>query len=248
MQRRAAAAEAFASSPLPTEKDEVWRYSRIDQLDLDRFRPAGSDQTGGDPGPSASGRIHAMVDGLGTRSGLVVTINGTLATLASSVGDDQLSLGRATDHPEGADLVGTVLADPHEFPLLNDAFAIDPLVIDVQPGAIVVHPVIVVHVVSGAAGGAVFPRTVVRAGAGASVGVIEILVDADTGLLADVPTDLLSSVGSPADRLVVPVTELRVEDGASLAYVSIQSLGGATWQLAHQSSTCLLYTSDAADE
>ena len=39
--RRAAAAEAFAGSPLPTEKDEVWRYSRIDQLDLDRFQPAG---------------------------------------------------------------------------------------------------------------------------------------------------------------------------------------------------------------
>jgi Fe-S cluster assembly protein SufD len=36
---------------------------------------------------------------------------------------------------------------------------------------------------------------------------------------------------------VVPVTELRVDDGASLAYVSIQSLGGATWQLAHQAST-----------
>ena len=40
--RRAAAAEAFSSLRLPTEKDEVWRYSRIDQLDLDRFRPAGT--------------------------------------------------------------------------------------------------------------------------------------------------------------------------------------------------------------
>ena len=38
--RRADAAERFASAPLPTEKDEVWRYSRIDQLDLDRFHPA----------------------------------------------------------------------------------------------------------------------------------------------------------------------------------------------------------------
>ena len=39
--RRVAAAEAFASSVLPSEKEEVWRYSRIDQLDLDRFRPVG---------------------------------------------------------------------------------------------------------------------------------------------------------------------------------------------------------------
>jgi Fe-S cluster assembly protein SufD len=234
--RRIAAAESFGSSPLPTEKDEVWRYSRIDSLVLDRFHPAGSAPPGGDPGPFPSERIHALVDRLGPRSGLVVTIDGVLATLSSSVGDDLVSLGRATDHPEGADLLGTVLTDPHDFPLLNDAFAIDPVVIDVQAGADVADPIVVVHVVSGAAGVAVFPRTVVRAGAGATAGVIELVVDADTGLLADVPTDLLSSVGSPPERLVVPVTELRVEDGASLAYVSIQSLGSATWQLAHQAS------------
>ena len=235
-QRRVDAAEAFSSSPLPTEKDEVWRYSRIDDLDLERFRPTGSEHPGGDPGPSSSGRLHALVDGLGARSGLVVTINGVLATLSSSVGDDVVVLGRATDHPEGADLLGAVLADPHDFPLLNDAFAIDPVVIDVQAGATVADPVVVVHVVSGAAGGAVFPRTVVRTGAGATAGVIEIVVDADSGLLADAPTDLFSSAGPPVERLVVPVTELKVGDGASLAYVSIQSLGGATWQMAHQAS------------
>jgi Fe-S cluster assembly protein SufD len=227
----------FATSPLPTEKDEVWRYSRIDRLDLERFHPAGSAPPGSDPGPSPSGRIHALVDGLGPRSGLVVTIDGVLATLSSSVGDDLVSLGRATDHPEGAVLLGTVLSDPRDFPLLNDAFAIDPVIIDVQAGAVVADPIVVVHVVSGAEGVAVFPRTVVRVGAGASVGVIELVVDPDSGLLADAPTDLLSTAGSPPERLVVPVTELRVDDGASLAYVSIQSLGGATWQLAHQAST-----------
>jgi Fe-S cluster assembly protein SufD len=39
------------------------------------------------------------------------------------------------------------------------------------------------------------------------------------------------------ERLVVPVTELRVADDASLAYVSVQALGPDTWQLAHQAST-----------
>jgi len=147
-----------------------------------------------------------------------------------------VSLGRATDHPEGATLLGTVLADPGDFPLLNDAFSIDPVAIDVPAGADVADPVVVLHVVSGAEGVAVFPRTVVRVGAGATVGVIELVVDADSGLLVDAPTDLLSSAGAPPERLVVPVTELRIEDGASLSYVSIQSLGGSTWQLAHQAS------------
>jgi Fe-S cluster assembly protein SufD len=236
-ERRSAAAEVFASSPLPTEKDEVWRYSRIDRLDLDRFQPAGAGRAGADPGPTPSERIHALVARLGPRSGLVITIDGVLATLASTAGDDQVSLGRATDHAEGSTLLGGVLGDARDFPLLNDAFAIDPVVVDVQPGASLADPVVIVHVVSGAGGTAVFPRTVIRAGAGAEAGVIELVVDAETGLLADVPTDWAPGPASPVERLVVPVTEIQVDDGASLSYVSIQSLGSATWELAHQAST-----------
>lgn len=233
--RRQAAAEAFSSSPLPTEKDEVWRYSRIDRLDLDRFRPAVA-TAGDDSGPSPSARLHTLVDGLGARSGLIVTIDGVLTTLSSSVGEDQLSIGRVADHPEGADLLGAVLTDPHDFPLLNDAFAADPVVIDLPAGAVVTDPVVVVHVVAGPTGAAAFPRTVVRVGAGASAGVIELVVDAATGLLAAEPGDLLSPAAAPPVRLVVPVTELRVDDGAQLSYVSVQSLGAADWQLAHQAS------------
>ena len=36
-QRRTA--ERFAGAPLPSTEEEVWRYSRIDELDLDRFQP-----------------------------------------------------------------------------------------------------------------------------------------------------------------------------------------------------------------
>src|SRR5581483_6553390 len=38
-ERRTAAAERFAAGALPTPAEEAWRYSRIDQLDLDRYRP-----------------------------------------------------------------------------------------------------------------------------------------------------------------------------------------------------------------
>ena len=38
--RRAAGFEAFASTPLPSESEEVWRYSPIDELALDDFAPA----------------------------------------------------------------------------------------------------------------------------------------------------------------------------------------------------------------
>jgi Fe-S cluster assembly protein SufD len=37
---RLAAAERFAAAPMPSPSEEIWRYSRIDRLDLDRFSPA----------------------------------------------------------------------------------------------------------------------------------------------------------------------------------------------------------------
>jgi Fe-S cluster assembly protein SufD len=244
--RRSAAAEAFSSSPLPSEKDEVWRYSRIDQLDLDRFHPVGtaSQRTTDGPGPSPSDRIHALVSSFGPRSGLVVTINGVLATVASAVGDDLLSLGRITEREDGEALLGSVVTDRRDFLLLNEAFAVDPLIVDVAPHATIEDPVVVVHVVSGAGGEAVFPRTVIRAGTSSRAGVIEIVVDIDAGLLADLPSSSESSPPSTTgsaprglEHLVVPVTELEVADDATLSFVSVQSLGPDTWQLAHQGST-----------
>jgi Fe-S cluster assembly protein SufD len=238
-----AAAESFSSSVLPSEKEEVWRYSRIDQLDLDRFRPVGtSEASPGDSGPSPSERIHSLVGSLGPRSGLVVTINGVLATVSSSVGADLLALGRASEEDGGQGLLGSVVADPHDFVLLNDAFAVDPLVVDVAADAVIDAPIVVVHVVSSSGGMAVFPRTVIRSGAGSQAGLIEIVIDVDTGLLAEAapaaaPITTGVTDATDPELLVVPVTEIRVGDDASLAYVSVQSLGPAAWQLAHQAST-----------
>jgi len=42
---RLAAAERAAAMPFPTTEQEVWRYSRIGELDLDAFTPASADST-----------------------------------------------------------------------------------------------------------------------------------------------------------------------------------------------------------
>ena len=194
-----------------------------------------------DPGPSPSDRVHSLVSSLGPRSGLVVTINGVLATLSSSVGDELLSLGRAAEHPEGEHLLGSVVTHPGDFLLLNEAFAVDPLIVDIAPGAVIEDPVVVVHVVSGDGGEAVFPRTLVRSGASSRAGVVEIVVDVDAGLLAALPspsspTSVTGGAGG-LGHLVVPLTEIDVADDAILSFVSVQSLGTDTWQLAHQGST-----------
>jgi Fe-S cluster assembly protein SufD len=191
-------------------------------------------------GPSPSDRVRALVATLGPRSGLMVTLNGVLATVASSTDDSLLSLGRAGEQENGDDLLGSVVGDPHDYVLLNDAFVADPLVIDVAPHAVVDLPVVVIHAVSGGGGEAIFPRTVIRAAAGSVASVVEIVVDVDDPLLAELggtppPVNQVAAPVHP-DRLVVPVTELRLADEATLHYVSVQSLGPATWQLAHQAS------------
>src|SRR5215204_1230115 len=47
---RVAAAERAAAMPFPTPAEEIWRYSRIGELDLERFRPGVATTTveGGD--------------------------------------------------------------------------------------------------------------------------------------------------------------------------------------------------------
>ncbi len=45
-ERRMQAAARLASVSWPTDAEEVWRYSRINQLDLERFRPLTADELG----------------------------------------------------------------------------------------------------------------------------------------------------------------------------------------------------------
>ena len=238
--RRTAAAEAFASAPLPTEKDEVWRYSRIDNIDLGRFQSVDAfvDTSTDTAVPPSLDRVRVLVDGLGPHRGLIVTVNGVLVSVSES-DDDRLTIGRLTGHDEAEALLGSIAINPTDFVLLNDAFAADPVVVDIAAGASIEDPVVVVHMVSGPGGDAVFPRTMIRGGVSSVASVIEIVVDADAGggLLAGLPLTGSPSAANRSEHLVVPVTELQVADGAKLSFVSIQALGPATWQLAHQAST-----------
>src|SRR3974390_1101604 len=73
--RRHAAAERLADLDWPTHAEEIWRYSRIGELDLSRFRPVPAGQMGepGDEPAPGGGPIAAEV---GERAGLVVVRNG----------------------------------------------------------------------------------------------------------------------------------------------------------------------------
>ena len=74
--------ERFSASSIPTEAEEVWRYSGIDAFDLGAYGPVSSST------PSTSEPAIALArrlaDSLGPRAGLVVTRNGTVEAIELS--------------------------------------------------------------------------------------------------------------------------------------------------------------------
>src|SRR3954467_6155464 len=46
VQRRVAAAEQLDTRTWPTPAEEIWRYSRIDELDVARYQPFTADELG----------------------------------------------------------------------------------------------------------------------------------------------------------------------------------------------------------
>jgi len=223
--RRAEAAEDAAAMPMPSEKEEVWRYTPIDELRLEDFapRPGGTRTALGDLGEAFVEGIAADLPG---RGALVVACDGTPVALERSGLPDTVRFGGIVGPPspgpvggpDGQELLGQVLTDGDVLVRLNDAFHPDAIVLDVPAGVVLEGPVVLVQWCSTegvAPAPASFPRTVVRLGRGASAEVVEIVV------------------GAPGEGrgLVVPVTELVVGDGAHLAYASCQVLGSGAWHL-----------------
>ncbi len=207
-QRRRAAAERFADAALPTAEEEVWRYSRIGDLDLTVFRPADGTATDLDPA------IDDLIAMASPTALVVVTVDGRVvhqrggdgaAAVVEPADADASSLGNALD---GADDALTAL---------HDAFA-TPLEIVVPEGA-AGGEVVVIHQYR-SEGVASFPRLVVHAEQNADVSVIEVFTSPDG-----------------THNLAIPVTELLVDRDATLRHASVQVLGDLTWQIARVSST-----------
>jgi Fe-S cluster assembly protein SufD len=212
---------AFEAMSLPTEKEEVWRYSPIDELDLSAYRPAAGDVAV----PAALGAFaDDLVADVGACAAIVVTHGGRIVRLEAPGLPAGATVGSAG--LDGAPRPGAVLPGGDALVRLNDGFMPDAVAIDVASGTRIEAPVLVVHWCDGepAAGAApaTFPRTVVRLGDRAEASVIEVFGGAtDAG----------------ARALVVPVTELAVADGAHLRHVSLQVLGTTAWTIGRVAGT-----------
>jgi Fe-S cluster assembly protein SufD len=192
----------------------VWRYSRIDALDLDRYRPVTGDQ----PTDTPSQLADALTAG-GARAGRVVLRNGRIvaAELAPDVAAKGVRLSALADLDDGAELLVAGRTTPDAFTELNLALSADVVVIDVPSGVTVELPIAIVHWVD-APDGAVFPRTIVRAGENAEVTVLDWIASPDIS------------------AMVAPVLDLDVAQSARVRHLGVQDLGPQVWQMAYNAS------------
>lgn len=214
-ERRRAVAARLGEPTMPSTDEEVWRYSRVDDIDLADWAPV-SDV----PAPGIPDAVAEVLASLPERAATVVVRNGFVvhAEIAPAYQAKGLFAGRLVDGPHAAESLGVVAGDgPDVFAVLNDARHSDPVLVSVPAGVAIDLPVVVVDWVD-ADGAAVYPRLVVRAGRDADLNVLDWHGSADVA------------------ALVSPVIELDVERAARLGYTNVQLRGPRIWQVASQLS------------
>jgi Fe-S cluster assembly protein SufD len=219
VERRLAAAEQLPDISWPQPTEEIWRYSKIDEFDPERYRAHPPDEIG-EPGVEPAPGGGPLAAEAGDRSGLVVVRNGRVVRheldpaleakgvlvcgLATCAADDVLPwLGTCTD------------ASPDAFTILHDAFLAGGAFVRVPDGVVVDRPIVVLHWSYGE-GRASFPHTLVVAGESSQVAIV----------------DRFASTGG--DHLVDAAVEIVVGDDAHVRYLSVQEHGPHTWQIALQ--------------
>jgi Fe-S cluster assembly protein SufD len=219
VERRLRAVERLAGIAWPTAAEEIWRYSRIDDFDLDRYRPLTIEQIGapGDERAPGGGPWAAEV---GKVAGMVVVRDGRvvhheLDPALEAQGVRVCGIATCSDD-EVREHLGSVTSETEDaFTVLHDAFLAGGALVSVPAGVVVPDPIVVLHWSEGE-GEASFPHTLVVAGADSEVTVLE-------------------RSGSPEmSHLVVAAVELIVGDAARVGYLSVQQHGSKTWSLATQ--------------
>jgi Fe-S cluster assembly protein SufD len=209
------AADRLAERPAPTTEEEVWRYSRVDEVDLDALTLAPP------PKPEIPAGLLPLAGAVAERAALVVVVDGHIVhtEVDPAAADQGLVVGNLAKATRGELVLGAVSGhQPHDlFAAQNDAFFVDPVLVHVPEGRRIEKPIVIAHWTS-AAGAASFPRTVVEAKPGSEAAVLEYHGSEDV------------------EAFVAPVVELDVQPDARLGYVGLQDLGRHVRQITSQMS------------
>jgi len=206
-ERRTAAISRFVEKGFPGPRDEAWRHTPIGPLTRNRWEPAAPSappaaealaalappEMSGLRAVLAGGRLVPELSRLDGGRG--VEVQGLASALRSRPDELEPHLGRIAGD------------DANAFSELNTAFAVDGVVITVEPGAVLEDPLHVIHVAAPDEGSAVLscPRLLVVAGRGSQCRVVE---------------TYLGPSGAP--HLTSAVTEVVVGDNASVDHYKLQ--------------------------
>ena len=193
--------------PLPTPEEEIWRYSPVSGLDLDVFELT--------PALDVAARsvVSPYVDAVPERAGLVVVIDGRLASVELS--DDAVAAGVTVTSAGETETRMLEVHDPDALSALHDAFVADVVTIAVPAGAVVERPVVVLQLAT-TGGTASFPHLVIDAGEHSEVTVL----------------DHWASHGD-GRAFVEPVVEVQSGPASNVGYVNVQDFARGVWSNGH---------------
>jgi Fe-S cluster assembly protein SufD len=204
----------------PTTQGEVWRYSRVDKL-----------QIAGLPLVSGANQVidlalvsaHDVAE-VGVVAARVVVVDGSVRSIW--VDDSAAAAGlsiRSAAYPDDAYRLATSLSYLHvdggdSVADVSQACACDALVISVSAGKAIPGVVHITNEVR-SSGSVVASRVRIETGANSEVSVIERVV------------------GEAPGSVFLPITELVAGAGSTLRFVTVQELGESCTQIAHQQCT-----------
>lgn len=211
---RRASADRLSAPVMPSADEEVWRYSRVADIDLADWSVV-TERSEGVPS-----EIEDLLGSLGHLAGAVVVRNGAIVAcrLDDGLAAKGVYVGSLVDGPDAQPALGVVAGDgPDLFAELNGANFLDAVLVHVPAGVTVDAPIVVADWVD-IEGAAVYPRLVVRVGADADVRVLDWHGSADVA------------------AFISPLVELDVDRAARLSYGNVQLRGPRVWQVASQVS------------
>ena len=161
------------------------------------------------PSAPALASDSAFATKLCQRAGLVIrVVDGFCVSTGDPLEGVSVEIDESNDSLSGESLLRRYESDT--FAMLNAALAPSATVIRVAAGVNVAEPIVVLNE---STAGASFPRTQIVVGRGASVTIVEYFEGG-------------------GDALVVPVSEYRLDDNASLRLITYQRLDASAWHIA----------------
>ena len=201
--------EKLSETEFPSPEQEIWRYSKIFDLDLESLKPSFSS-------PDDKKTESSFLD---TKDLSLVSINdGWLGSPKGSnfLDSSQVYLGSLADMGKEFAHIEENFNKPKDFfDCLNRSYNPETLVIDVPDGVALESP-IYIKIQSVTSDLVVCPRIVVNLGENSEVKIVE---------------HHLSGTGV---SLSIPVLDVHVGQNSRLKHCVIQNLGEETWQVSKQ--------------